>query len=122
MFKLNYTEEYGDKIIMDTYNVNQNDVYTQWDDANGDHHRSIYKKRISGGFTMKFSNLAEYRAFIADIERFKTIGGFVRVNLAVNNIDEERNAKLYIAYQSIRTRNSNYTKGYLEFSVNVEEV
>lgn len=122
MFKLNYTEEYGDKILMDTYNVNQNDVYTQWEDANGDHHRSIYKKRISGNFTMKFSNLQEYKTFLADVERFKTNGGYVRVNLAVNNLDEERNAKMYINYQSIRTRNSNYTKGYLEFSVNVEEV
>ena len=121
MFKIANATEYGDKILMDTYNVNRIDVYTQWDDANGDHHRSIYKRRISGTFTMKFASTVEYNAFLLDLEGHKSNGGFVPVRLFVNNLDEEQTGNFYIDFKPILSRNNNYTKGFLEFAVTIEE-
>ena len=120
MFKINGTE-YGDKIIMDTYNVNLMDVYTQWEDANGKYHRSIYKKRISGSFNMKFASLGEYQAFLTNVQNNTQNGGYVPVVLAVNNTNSESSAEMFISFQPVQTRNNNYTKGYMEFGVNVEE-
>lgn len=121
MFKIANNTEYGDKILMDTYNVNQIEVYTQWDDANGDHHRSIYKQRISGTFTMKFASSAEYKAFLLDKDLYTYTGGYVPVRLFVNNLDAEKTGNFFIDFQPVLTRNNNYTKGFLEFAVNIEE-
>lgn len=122
MFKIANITEYGDKILLDTYNVNQIEVYTQWDDANGDHHRSIYKRRISGTFTMKFASATEYKAFLLDVKNNTRNGGSVPVRLFVNDLDEERTGYFFIDFQPVLSRNNNYTKGFLEFAVNIEEV
>ena len=121
MFKIANITEYGDKILLDSYSVNQIEVYTQWDDANGDHHRSIYKRRISGTFTMKVASATEYNAFLLDVKNNTRTGGSVPIRLFVNNLDEERTGYFFIDFQPILSRNNNYTKGFLEFAVNIEE-
>ncbi len=113
--------DYSDKILMDTYNVNRIDVYTEWEDANGTIHRDIYRQKIQGEFEMKISNMAEYMAFIADIRTRKN-QGYVPCKVAVNNYNLENViALLFIDYEPIRTMNNNYTKGYLSFTVKIEE-
>lgn len=114
--------DYSAKVLMDTYNVNQIDVFTQWEDANGITHRDVYRKRITGSFDMQISNISEYQAFIQDVQNNMQNGGFVTCKVAVNNLNTENVQKdLFIDYQPIRTRNSNYTKGYMSFTVTIEE-
>lgn len=121
VFKIG-ANDYSDKVVMDTYEVNQIDVYTQWEDANGTIHRDTYRKKISGRFDMLISSLSEYNAFIADIQNNKTNGSWVDCLIAVNNLNQENvSAKLFIDYTPIRTRNTNYTKGYMSFTVTIEE-
>lgn len=114
--------DYSDKVLMDTYNINQIDIYTEWDDANGRTHRDVYRKRIQGDFEMLISKMSEYNAFIQDVRSHMTNGGFVPVKLAVNNIDVENvNVDAFIDYTPIRTMQNNYTKGYLSFTVRIDE-
>jgi hypothetical protein len=115
--------DYSDNVVMDTYDVNEIDVYTSWEDANGTVHRSSYRKKLQGQFDMQFANLAEYRQFILEVQanRYPQKGHAAYCHLAVNNLDIDRYAYLYIDYTTIRTMNNNYTKGYLTFTVTVEE-
>ena len=114
--------DYSSKVMMDTFNVNQIDIYTQWEDANGRTHRDVYRKKIQGEFDMMISNLTEYQAFISDCQHHTTNGGFIPCKVAVNNLNEENVlADLFASYTPIRTRNSNYTKGYMSFTVTIEE-
>ena len=114
--------DYSAKVVMDTYDVNQIDVFTQWEDANGMTHRNVYRKRVQGTFDMLISNIGEYQAFITDVQNHRQNGGFVRCKIAVNNLNQENVQKdLFIDYAPIRTRNSNYTKGYMTFTVTIEE-
>lgn len=114
--------DYSAKVLMDTYNVNRIDIYTEWEDANGTTHRDVYRKRIEGSFEMMISNISEYQAFITDIRQKTTTGGYVPCYICVNNYDEENvYALLFIDYAPIKTRNNDYTKGYMSFTVNVKE-
>lgn len=114
--------DYSSKVLMDTYNVNRIDIYTEWEDANGTIHRDIYRKKIQGEFDVLISNMSEYAAFIADVQNNTTNGGFVPCKVCVNNYNQEDvQADLFIDYTPIKTMNNNYTKGYLSFTVRIEE-
>ena len=114
--------DYSAKVLMDTYNVNRIDIYTEWEDANGTTHRDVYRKKIQGEFDMLISNVAEYSAFIADVQNNTTNGGYVTCKVCVNNYNQENvQADMFIDYTPIKTLNNNYTKGYLSFTVRVEE-
>jgi hypothetical protein len=114
--------DYSAKVLMDTYDVNQTDVYTQWEDANGRTHRDVYRKKVVGSFDMQISDIAEYSAFVADVQNNTQNGGYVSCRIAINNLNTEGVQKdLFVSYTTIRTRNSNYTKGYLAFTVEIEE-
>ena len=114
--------DYSSKVLVDTYNVNRIDIYTEWEDANGTIHRDIYRKKIQGEFDMLISNMTEYAAFIANLSSRKQNGGYVPCYVCVNNENMENvYAELFIDYTPIKTMNNNYTKGYLSFTVRVEE-
>lgn len=114
--------DYSGKIIVDTYDVNRIDIYTEWEDANGTKHRDVYRQRIQGSFDMQISKISEYQAFVDDIRTHKTNGGFVACRVCVNNENNENvYAELFIDYAPIKTMKNDYTKGYLTFTVNIEE-
>lgn len=115
-------KNYSDKVLMDTYDMNQIDIFTSWEDANGITHRDVYRKKIKGQFDMKISKLSEYQEFLNDVQNYRNVDNFVSCVLAVNNLDAENiQAECFIEYTPIRTRNNNYTKGYLSFTVKLEE-
>jgi hypothetical protein len=121
VFKIG-NNDYSDKVLMDTYNVNRIDVYTEWEDANGTTHRDIYRHKVQGEFDMQISKLSDYQAFVADVARNKRNGGYVPCYVCINNENMENAfAQLFIDYTPIKTMNNNYTKGYLSFTVRVEE-
>lgn len=114
--------DYSSKVIVDTYNVNRIDIYTEWEDANGRIHRDIYRQKIQGEFDMLISDMSEYAAFVANVRNYKTNGGYVSCRVCVNNENQENvYADLFIDYAPVKTMNNNYTKGYLSFTVRVEE-
>lgn len=115
-------KDYSDKVLMDTYDMNQIDIFTSWEDANGITHRDVYRKKIRGQFDMKISKLSEYQEFLNDVQNYRNVDNYVSCVLAVNNLDAENiQAECFIEYTPIRTRNNNYTKGYLSFTVKLEE-
>ena len=121
VFKIG-NNDYSDKVIVDTYDVNRIDIYTEWEDANGTKHRDVYRQKIQGQFDMLIPKLSDYQSFIADVKGHTTNGGYVQCRVCVNNYNQENvYANLFIDYTPIKTMNNNYTKGYLSFTVTVEE-
>ena len=121
VFKIG-ANDYSEKVILDTYQVNQTDIFTEWQDANGLYHHDVYRKRIMGQFEMQISKLTEYQDFIDDVRANMQNGGFVPCKIAVNNLNQENiDADLFISYTPIASRNNNYTKAYSSFTVTVEE-
>lgn len=78
-------KDYTNKIIQGSFDVNSEDVYSTWTDANNIKHREIYRQRISGSFDMYFSDEESYNEFIADVTAAKTQAGYCYVGIMTNN-------------------------------------
>lgn len=113
--------DYSSKVVMDTYEINKIQVYTQWEDANGTTHRDVYRTKIQGQFDMQIMNLTEYQSFITDVTNNMTNGGYIPCTLAVNNTNETISTNVFISYTPVQTRLNNYTKSYMAFTVTIEE-
>lgn len=107
-------------IISTSYEMNKQDVFEAWTDANGISHRSIYRSKISGSFELKFINRAKYNAFISALNAVKT-DGYYPVTVYVNNTlaTETINAFVHIA-PSMTAQYSDYPE-MEQFSVEVEQ-
>lgn len=114
--------DYSKNVVMDSYNVNQYDVYKEWEDANGTIHRHVYRKKVKGTFTMQFDSLQKYQAFLQDVSSNKDVNGFLTVLVMVNNTDTAALIKAFIDYTTIQGRHGNYTKIYNSFDVQIEEI
>lgn len=75
-------------ITVPSYAVNEQDVYKEWEDANGIIHRHVYRKKISGNFTMLFFDKDEYFAFLDLLNSNKGAGGYTPASVYVNNTNK----------------------------------
>ena len=73
-----------------TYQVNEADEYTEWTDANGKKHRSIYRTRVSGTFSMAFLTAAEHQSFLNNLKIATSESGTkMKVHAQNTNKDKE---------------------------------
>ena len=77
-------EDFTRYIVSSTYQINKQDDYESWKDANGINHRVVYRSRISGSFDMKFIDRAQYENFLLALDSVKQ-DGYYRVLVYVNN-------------------------------------
>lgn len=87
-------EDFTDLIALPSYDVNYEDITETWDDANYVSHITRVRKRISGKFSLWFSDLTRYNTFIKRLKENRERNGegeaYVMLRLQVNNeIDEE---------------------------------
>lgn len=95
LFRIDKTD-LTNKIVAPTYKINSKPVYKKWIDANAVTHREIYRKKVEGTFTIKFKNKEEYFHFLELLKEYTTNGGYVPVSLYVNNLNEVRDANVFI--------------------------
>lgn len=105
-------------IISKSYEVNKQDVYEGWTDANGIAHRSIYRTKISGTFTMKFIDRTKYSAFLTALSAVKT-DGYYAVTLYVNNTLSSETINAFVTiHPAMTAQYSNYPE-FEQFQVEV---
>lgn len=90
-------------ITVPSYIMNSKDVYNEWVDANGLTHRDVYRTKVSGKFTMLFTDHDEYFDFLKLINEHKGTGGYVPVSLYVNNLNTIVNTDVYIEMEPANT-------------------
>ena len=105
-------------IISKTYEVNKQDTYESWTDANGILHRSIYRTHISGDFDMKFIDRTKYNAFLTALSAVKT-DGYYPVTVYVNNTLSTETINAFITIKpAMSAQYANYPE-MEQFSVEV---
>ena len=72
MFKIN-TTDYSTRVVGSGYEVQSNDEFETWTDANGKEHRSAYRTRISGKFSMLFKDMTEFTTFQSIMDANKKV-------------------------------------------------
>ena len=95
MFKINNTD-YSTRVVGTGYEVQSNDEYETWTDANGKEHRSAYRTRITGKFKMKFLNLNEFTAFQAVMDANKNTDLTYPVTVYDNKTGIETSIRAFI--------------------------
>lgn len=121
ILKINGTD-YGTNVIVGSYKVNSQDIYSSWTDANGTDHRHVIRQKISGSFDMQFPTMGTYNAFVSHVNSSKDVAGWVPCQLYVNNISQTKSCKMFMSFSPNMTRIHNNTMNYVaEFTVEVEE-
>lgn len=106
-------------ITMSSYNVNEEDVYTGWTDANRVDHRFVHRQRVSGKFTMKFTEKEEYFSFLELCKSNKTREGYITTKLYVNNLNQVKELDVFITFKPANNLPLYKNGEYKGFEVNV---
>lgn len=80
------TTDLTDKVDVQTYAVNREDVFEEWTDANWTDHRVVARQRCRGSLRVGFSSLTDYDAFVALLTAQKAAGGYFTVTAYINNL------------------------------------
>lgn len=104
MFKIGDID-YSNRVIASNYNVNSEDVYTVWTDANKTEHRSLERVQVRGSFDVYFKTIEEYTAFTQHIESVKDDNLAVTLTICDNKTNTEKQINAFVDYTPTRRKN-----------------
>ena len=87
-------------IVVPSYIVNSHDIYEEYSDGNHKFRRKVIRTRISGKFSMKFSDQYNYNQVMAKFKSSKDSEGAVQATVYVNNTQEVKTSKFFIEYEA----------------------
>jgi len=108
-------------ILSESYDVNAEDIFKEWTDANKVTHRNIIRQKISGSFELKFNTQEEYSAFCELIRKSRTAQYLLPMTLYVINEDKEKEVNVFYKYEPKLIKNRVTGKVYKKFKFEVEQ-
>lgn len=120
MFKIG-ANDYSNRVIAGSYNVNKKDVFKSWNDINGTEHRDKIRERISGSFDMYFPNIEEYDQFNAVLEEAKQSDLSYKIAICENTSNQLVIIDAFLSFQLTRNRDGSWNDLYERFKVNIQE-
>lgn len=123
MFKVGNTD-YSSHVIDNNngYKVQKDPVYTEWEDANGRIHRSVYRTRTSGAFTLFFKTITDYETFCSTMAAAQQNDSSYPCVVYDNNSNSQVSADFYITYTPVRHRTDDLQSDYVAaISVTIKE-
>ena len=123
MFKVGNTD-YSANVIDNTngYKVQTDPLYTEWTDANGKDHRSVYRERTTGTFTLFFREIEDYESFCMTMASSRQNDTSYRCTVYDNNSNTEVTSDFYVTYTPVRHRTDDLLSDYVAaISVTIKE-
>lgn len=120
LFKIG-AADYTHNILNGTYNVRNEDVFNEWVDGFGVNRQQFKRKRITGGFTMKFRNKASYDAFVSALANATTTARTVECSVYCVNTNEYKTGNFFITLDATLSQNSNMLLDYGSVKVTIKE-
>ena len=120
MFSINGTD-YSHRVVGSGYEVQTNDEYNSWRDANGKDHDSIYRTRVEGKFNMKFLNMDEFDAFIDVLALAKNNDRTYPVQVWDNKTHHTVSITAFIDFTPSRYRAPNWDDMMEQIEVTIRE-
>lgn len=114
------SHDYTKYILAGSWEVNRQDVYTDWEDANRIKRRSIYRTRVSGQFTIQFIDRSKYADFLSDLEAVKS-NGYYPMTVYQNNVGSTVSINAFISMDPVMAANYATTPEFEKFTVKIEE-
>lgn len=113
--------DYSNRVVAEGYEVQKDDLYDSWTDANGKDHHSAYRTRISGKFTLKFLNIGEYEGFITALMAWKNDDLTYPVKIFDNYSGQTVDINAFIKFTASRYRMPNWDDNVKPISVEIME-
>lgn len=120
MFSINGTD-YSHRVVGSGYQVQKNDEYNTWRDANGKDHDSIYRTRVEGKFNMKFLNITEYNTFLDVLALAKNNDRTYPVQVYDNKTHQTVSITAFIDFTPSRYRAPNWDDMMEQIEVTIRE-
>lgn len=120
MFKVGLTD-CSSHVVGENYEVQSNDEYETWTDANGKEHRSAYRTRISGTFEMFFPTMAEYTTFATLLSTSKQSDLTYSVTIYDNKTGIETDTHVFLDYSLVQYRGPAFDDRMERVKITVKE-
>lgn len=120
MFAVNGTN-YSHRVVGSGYQVQKNDEYNSWTDANGKQHDSVYRTRVEGKFNMLFLNITEFNAFMDVLALAKNNDRTYSVQIYDNKSHQTVSITAFIDFTLSRYRMPNWTDNMEQIEVTIRE-
>lgn len=120
MFAINGTD-YSHRVVGVGYEVQKNDEYNSWTDANGKEHHSAYRTRISGKFQMKFLSMDEYQTFTSTLNLAKNSDLTYPIQVWDNKSGSSVSITAFIDFTPTRYRAPNWDDMMEQIEVTIRE-
>lgn len=120
MFKVG-TVDYTARIISGSYQVQTNDLFEEWTDANGRSHRMKYTEKTSGSLDLVFKTLQEYEDFVENLTSVKAEDLSVPLVVLDNITSTEREIDAFIEFAPTRQVDGKFNDRIETISINIME-
>ena len=122
MFKVGNTD-YSANVIDNSsgYKVQTDPVFTAWTDANGREHRSVYREKTEGTFTLFFKTIEDYEEFCLTMEANRANDTSYPCTVYDNNRNVEVVSDFFIKFTPVRHRTDDFNDYIAAISVTIEE-
>lgn len=120
MFAINGTD-YSHRVVGSGYEVQKNDEYNEWTDANGREHRSAYRTRVEGKFTMLFMSIDEYQTFLNTLALNKNADLTYPIQVFDNKANQTVSISAFIDFTPTRYRAPNWDDMVEQIEVTIRE-
>lgn len=122
VFKVSNTD-FSDHVVAGTYAVNNEPVFTSYEDANGVEHRQKIRDRVVGTFDMIFKTLEDFNDFIECVKEYTLPSSCaVPILVQVNNTAELKLVNAFIDFSPTRNRNDMWQDYMERFQVKIKEM
>lgn len=95
-------------IVLNSYAVSNQPIYTEWTDGNGHERRAIKRRKLQGTFSVMFFKASDYRDFLSAIENSRVSGyDFIVANVYDNKTREVKEGiNVYLDYEPMNVEPS----------------
>ncbi len=87
-------------IMVPSYIVNSHDIYEEYSDGNYKFRRKVIRTRITGKFSMKFSDKYSFSQVLAKFKGEKDSEGAITCTVYVVNTQEVKTSKFFIDFEA----------------------
>jgi len=113
--------DFSANVIGGTYNVQDQDIYTVWQDANGRNHRDVYRKQLKGSFDVFFKTVTDFEVFNTAYKAARSDSGLTRITIMNDSTNNVETKDVYFSFSPIRNRRDDWEDYYEQFTISIEE-
>lgn len=113
--------DFTNNVVNGTYDINTEERFSEWEDANHRKHRSDYHTKVVGTFDLFFKDTEDYYTFVNVIKDGRLSDGRCRIVLSVNNIGANFDGFAFVEFNPVRATNETVGDFFNTFSVKIEE-